>query len=81
MCLTYSHLFSNFLTHHIGLPGLFYVVCGDNNRDFSRLHNLYQVMPDPRKKTEEILETLDPLSNGVCFKIAAVPATALLPAV
>lgn len=69
----YSH---EFTTHHIGLPGLLYVVCGDDNRDFSHLHNLYQVLPDPRKKTDEIFETLGPLSNWFFLKIEAYSFTA-----
>lgn len=41
------------LSHHIGLPGLLYVVRGDDDRDFPRLHNLHQMLPDPRQEIEE----------------------------
>lgn len=41
------------VTHHVGLPGLLYVVCGDDDRDFPRLHDLHQMLPDPRKETRE----------------------------
>ena len=44
------------LSHHIGLPGLLYVVRGDNDGDLPRLHDLHQMLPDPRNQREETKE-------------------------
>lgn len=48
----YQHSGSNELSHHIGLPGLFDVVCGDDDGDFARLHDLHQMLPDPGEEME-----------------------------
>jgi len=38
------------VSHHIGLPGLLDVVRGDDDGHFARLHDLHQVLPDPREE-------------------------------
>lgn len=37
-------------SHHVGLPGLLYVVRGDDDGNLPRLHDLHQMLPDPGKK-------------------------------
>lgn len=49
----YVHLKAYEWTHHIGLPGLLYVMRSDDDRNFSRLYNLHQMLPDPVMNTKE----------------------------
>lgn len=39
--------------YHVCLPGFLYVMCCDDDRDFSCFHDLYEVLPDPSRKTHD----------------------------
>lgn len=82
-CLARLHLSIHFVAvcarlrlfisaYHVGLPGLLYIVRSNDDRDFPRLHNLHQMLPDPRikdgKKTKKNTThyiTPDLCTNGV----------------
>ena len=59
-------------SHHVGLPGLLYIMCGDDDRHFPRPHNLHQMLPDPRKKNQRRNQTdyvtPDPLVSRFSLK-------------
>jgi len=61
-------------------------MCSDDDRGFSRLHDLHQMLPDPREKTTEIQThyiTLGLLTDGVfmSLQLTALPTAVSLPAV
>ena len=60
------------VSHHVGLSGLLDVVCGDDDRDLPRLHDLHQVLPDPaqRKQQPSNHTTSDPRANKRFLQIS-----------
>lgn len=69
------------LSHHVGLPGLLYVVCGDDDGDFPRPHDVHQMLPDPgeaegRRRNQNKLHN----TNKSFPKISGWKSSQLVPA-